>query len=190
MKILSTFDFKRKRRLLADEIDKHGAEHVHLVQKSKLFFMFQVVLPMIAVNTGLLIGLITWIMLILPLHNHTYNRVYLLLLGLLFIAIWLPVIKKYLDYHMDFLIVTPEYILNYDQEWLFHRDIVSLNMKNIKTVSVKKMGIINSLFNEGKLEILFEGDTGGKMTLEYVTQPETIRQKIQQLYSASKFNLL
>jgi hypothetical protein len=56
-----------------------------------------------------------------------------------------------------------------------------LNMRNIKTVTVRKMWLMNSLFNEGKIEILAEWDIAGRLVVEYVTNPEHTKNKIKDI---------
>jgi hypothetical protein len=75
----------------------------------------------------------------MPERNVIFNRGYRILLAVVVVSVALPLLKKYFDYHMDFLIVTPENIISYDQEGFLERNIVSLNMRNIKTVTVRKM---------------------------------------------------
>jgi len=59
-----------------------------------------------------------------------------------------------------------------------------LNVKSIKTVSAKKTGIMNSIFNEGKVEILCEGSQNGKLVVEYVANPERIKIRIDNMISS------
>lgn len=188
MKILSTFDLSQKNKLLNKEIKKHWERNAFLLQKSKIFYIMYVLFPLFGLFAAALLWLLLRIMVIAPEHNNIFNRGYLLLLAMVSVSIVLPLLKKYFDYHMDFLIITPEYIVNYNQEWFFQRDIVSLNIKNIKTVSVKKAGIFNSLFNEGSLEILCEGDDAGRLNVDYVTWPERIKNKINKILTQASVN--
>lgn len=48
------------------------------------------------------------------------------------ISLLIPIAKKYIDYTMDFLVITPDYMIKYDQKWFFQRDILTINNKSSK----------------------------------------------------------
>jgi hypothetical protein len=43
-----------------------------------------------------------------------------------------------MDYKMDFIIVTPESLMMYDQTGIFKRDVFTIGVPSIKTISLKK----------------------------------------------------
>jgi hypothetical protein len=57
------------------------------------------------------------------------------------------IIKLYLDYTMDFVIVNPIALIRYNQEGFFKRISKTFDLKDIRSTSVRKSGIIDSLFN-------------------------------------------
>ena len=81
---------------------------------------------------------------------------------------------------MDFIIVVPESIMMYDQWGVLKRDVVTINAKSIKTISVKKSWLFRSIFNNGDIIILAEWDTehNGETILRRVPNPETKRNQM------------
>ena len=112
---------------------------------------------------------------------------YFLIAFALFDLVWLfPIVGKYMDYKLDFIIVTPDVLIMYDQWWIFKRNIISTNEKSIKTISVKKSGLLYSIFNNGDIIFLTEWDTtggGGEITLRRVPKPEKRRKEIARIMS-------
>ena len=97
-----------------------------------------------------------------------------------------PIIGKYMDYKLDFIIVTPDLLIMYDQWGIFKRNIISTNEKSIKTISVKKSGLLYSIFNNGDIVFLTEWDSvsgGGEITLRRVPKPEKRRKEIARIMS-------
>jgi uncharacterized membrane protein YdbT with pleckstrin-like domain len=48
------------------------------------------------------------------------------------------ILKKIIDYYMDFAIVTPEHIVAYNQKGIFSRESRSIDVDKIKTITVNK----------------------------------------------------
>ena len=96
------------------------------------------------------------------------------------IVFFFPVIGKYLDYTMDFVIVIPNSIIMYDQGGILKRNVVTISAQSIKTISIKKSGLLYSIFDNGDIVILTEGDVAqnGEVTLRRVPRPEKRRNQI------------
>jgi len=56
-------------------------------------------------------------------------------------------LKIVIDYYMDFTIITPKDITCYNQNFLFHTSVRTLDMSKIKSVRVDKIGLLKSIFN-------------------------------------------
>lgn len=94
-------------------------------------------------------------------------------------VLFFPIIGKYIDYKMDFIIVTPESLMMYDQHGLFKRDTITLSVLNIKTISIQKDKLLYSIFNNGDIVILSEADIPfGEVKLRWVPRPEKRRNQI------------
>jgi len=49
-----------------------------------------------------------------------------------------PIVGKYIDYKMDFIIVIPNSIIMYEQEGLFKRNVSTISTQSVKTITIKK----------------------------------------------------
>ncbi|USN55297.1 MAG: hypothetical protein H6765_01510 [Candidatus Peribacteria bacterium] len=61
-----------------------------------------------------------------------------------------------LDYYLDFSIITPTQITNYNQTGFFGKSTRSLDLAKIKSVRVDQQGIMRSLWNYGSIVFLSE----------------------------------
>lgn len=87
---------------------------------------------------------------------------------------FIPALSKYIDYKMDFIIVIPSSIIMHDQSGLFKKDIITIGAKSVKSISVKKTWLLYSIFDNGDIIILTEGDIeqNGEIRLRRVPKPE------------------
>ncbi len=93
-------------------------------------------------------------------------------------------LKIIIDYYMDFTIITPKDITCYNQNFLFHTSVRALDISKIKSIRVDKIGLLKSIFNYWAIVFFAEGDQSGQMgdiTLQYITNPDKLRDKIDDL---------
>jgi hypothetical protein len=59
---------------------------------------------------------------------------------LIFLSLFLyfPIIHKYIDYKLDFVIVTPHFMMMFDQEGFFNKKVMMIQEISIRTISVEK----------------------------------------------------
>jgi len=176
MRIFSNFDTKLKREEFDSYKKKFGKENVILVSKWGLFRFLKLRFPLfffLIVSLWALLAVHTW------LDEKFYYFGVIPLVVLMLFYMGPRYLKALIDYHMDFLIVTPYKLVRYDQTGLFHRDVISINVNSIKTVSVKKKWIIYSLFDDGDIVFLSEWDvTNGEIMMKYINDPEWQKKKI------------
>ena len=94
------------------------------------------------------------------------------------------VLKYYVDYKMDFSIVTPEYLTRYNQSWFFKRDIKSSYVRNIKTITIVKNSMLYNIFNNWNLLFLSEWDRekwDWEIILHYIKNPEEKKKEITRI---------
>lgn len=137
MKIFSNFDTNRKQEAYQEAIEKFWKESVLVLNKSLLFFFSKVVFP-------LLWWTVVFVLLQFPIYfslGEFWVAKYLVTILLFFIYLFMlsPIFKYYLDYMMDFSLVTPEFLTRYNQSWMLKRDIKSSYVKNIKTITIEKI---------------------------------------------------
>lgn len=186
MWIISTFDPKFQKKTISKNIEKYWAENIIHIKKSKLFFLIKILIPSVFWTT-ILIFLLT-----ISIVNINMYWV-LITLSILFILLWLvpiiKVIKLYLDYSMDFIIVTPEALIRYNQEWFFKRISKTIDLKDVRSTSVRKAGLIDSIFNNGSLVFLSEAwereddeaMRAGEIVFRYIYHPDKVNSEVNKL---------
>ncbi|HRX64171.1 MAG TPA: hypothetical protein P5060_03655 [Candidatus Absconditabacterales bacterium] len=187
MGIISTFDPKFQRRVIQENRELYGKEDVIYIRKSKLFFVLKVLIPAIF----WMILLIFVLAVSIPNISAQWFliTVIVVFIGLRLIPIF-RIIKFYLDYKMDFIIVNPRSFLRYNQEGFFKRISKTIDLKKIRSISIRKKGLINSVFNNGTLVVLSEGgevdieekSRAGEIVFRYVYDPETVDKLINGLF--------
>lgn len=178
MKIFSNFDTQWKQEAYQEALVKFSKENVLVLGKSWLFFTLKVLFPFFG-------WLLVFIWLQFPIYlalEDFWNVKYVLtaVLFLIFFVMMIPVFKNYLDYKMDFSLVTPEYLTRYNQSWALKRDIKSSNVKNIKTITIEKNSFRYNIFDNGNLIFLSEWDrdNDGEIKLHYIQDPEAKKKEI------------
>jgi len=177
MRILSNFDTSLKSRTLKRYQSQYGEDNVILLVKSRLFGVVKFYIPIILVFL-VEAGLSYVICRVLSLSVFWF----VLFLVCCILFTFFQFSKKLIEYRMDFSIVTPMLLITYDQQWFFRRQIKTINVQNIKTISVERNGFLYSLFNNGDLIFLSEGDMdNGEVFLHYLHKPEKRRHEIAQI---------
>jgi len=83
---------------------------------------------------------------------------------------------------MDFIIVTPDYLMMYDQAWILAKKVITVNEKSIKTISVERSGFLYSVFNNWDIIVLSEGDISHwEITLKWIPKPEKRKSQIAKI---------
>ena len=178
MKIFSNFDTNRKQEAYQEAVEKFWKENVFILSKSLLFLFSKVVFPLLW-RTGVFIALQ------FPIYfslGAFWVAKYIVTGILFFVYLFMlsPIFKYYLDYMMDFSLVTPEFLTRYNQSWALKRDIKSSYVKNIKTITIEKNTLRYNIFDNGNLIFLSEWDRDNdwEIVLHYIQNPEQAKKKI------------
>lgn len=153
MGIISTFDPKFKKQLLAKSREEFGEKNVVYISKSHLFLCVKVLLPFI-LWFSVLITLITCSIIYVP-----WTWLIITLCVAIVLAFSIPgykILKYFLDYKMDFAVVTPKTFLRYNQTWFFKRSSKAIDMDHVRSVYVRKAWFFNSIFNNWSIIVLTE----------------------------------
>ena len=187
MSIISTFDPKFKKQLLTKSKEEFWAENVVFIKKSHLFLCVKVLLPFI-LWFSVLVTLITCAILYIP---WLWLRITTCVIVVcIFAAPWYKILKYFLDYEMDFAVVTPKSFLRYNQTWFFKRSSKAIDMNHIRSVYVRKAWFFNSIFNNWHIIVLTEWSAGNpkedwnnawEVEFRYVYHPEYYSDCIQRL---------
>lgn len=188
MWIISTFDPKFQKKTMGKNIERYWSENVIHITKSKLFLWLKVLIPTIFL-TLLLIVLLTFVIMYVDITRLIITLIIVVLIG------WaMPmrkILKLYLDYKMDFVIVNPISLIRYNQEWFFKRISKTIELKDIRSTSVRKAWFINSIFNNGELVFLSEGweldyeesRRAGEVVFRFVYHPDKVNSEVNKLLS-------
>jgi hypothetical protein len=188
VKIFSSFDTSLYTNLFLQKQKEFGVENVIGIRMWYAFWVFDIFPRLLFfVVTLAVIRSIDWrikniyeiipqiIILILQISTTLF----------LIVEYGVPLLTLYLDYKMDFAIVCPSELINYNQSNLFARSSKTIKANTIKTISLDKSGFIKSIFNYGTLTFLSEWDEENKWELDiyYVYKPEQVKNEASRILS-------
>jgi len=181
MALFSTFDLWLKQERYDYFVNKFGVDKVLLIDRTFLFAIIHVILP--AIFYFVLIWVTLWVSSLISasaIDSFLYI-VWVPLSIIMFLIMIYRVGKVYLDYVLDFTIVTPEELISYNQTGILKRRIRTLQTEKIKTATVDKAWFWFSVFNIGNLEFFAEWDQvgwSGEINLTWVKRPEDVKAKV------------
>ncbi len=122
-----------------------------------LYFFFQNTFPSLFLNT------ITYPLL-------------MLLASVYYLTVWLVAFTAFIDYYLDFWIVTNDRIINVEQR-LFSRTISELDLFKIQDVTGQSKGFLETMFDYGNVYVQTAGATE-RFNFEEVPSPREVASKI------------
>lgn len=176
MRIFSNFDTRLRQKTFDEYKENYGPDNVLCFWRSILYRIYKVVSPLTVIILFATFGLIffyQWL-------NGNYFTYIIIAFVIICTVFFFPIIWKYLDYKMDFVIVIPDSMILYDQWGIFRRNVVTISAQSIKTISIQKSGLLYSIFDNGDIIILTEWDAehNGESILRRVPKPEKRRNQI------------
>ncbi len=178
MKILSNFDSTYASSLYKENVALFGEEHVSLVRKSRLIRYATVFSPVAMLFAFLILGIYVIYMYVSDLP--VIIRLFRCIMALWIFFLGKKLVGKYIDYTMDFLIVTPKEVMKFDQKGIFNRIAEKIAADKIKTITVKKEWFWASFFNVGSIIFLAEGQSEtGDIIMDYVDAVESVEKTIK-----------
>jgi len=170
MKIFSSFDTDFKKNALSDYKNRHGDDKVHLLEKSHFFLIKHIIFPFFGI---IISALFAWYIASTYLQASTTITSIIIITTLILWIIYAALLKHYIDYKMDYCIITPDEIILTEQSWLFNRWIRTLDAAKVKSISVQKKSMLHSLFNNGDIVFMSDGDDIlWEIILNYIHNPE------------------
>ncbi len=178
MRIFSNFDTNNRNRCLEEYSNQYGKENVLCFWRSRLYWFIRIFFPLLFV-----LLLSAWILLLLYyIFDGEYMLFFVLAIFVLSLFFILPILNRWIDYKMDFIIVTPDSFILYDQGWILSKKVVTVNEKSIKTISVDRPGLLYSIFNNGDITVLSEWDEdNGEIVLKWIPKPEKRKDEITKI---------
>ena len=102
-----------------------------------------------------------------------------LLASAYFLTIWMVFFLVFLDYYLDFWIVTNDRIIDVSQHF-FSRTISELDLYKIQDVTVEMHGFLATMFNYGTVYIQTAG-ARQRFVFENIPEPRIVAKKIMEL---------
>lgn len=160
VKILSNFDTRLHHDLMKECCERYGEENVIFVRRDYIYFVFNVIIPIII---WLILAIVLLVLMYVTVTGHGSGAVAMRWIGwgtfgLTLLVLIYKVVFSMMDYYLDFTIITPKQISDYNQTGFFSRSIRTLDMYKIKSTRVDQHGIFRSIWNYGSIVFLSEGD--------------------------------
>jgi len=189
VRIFSSFDTELDEKLVSKAIQEYGKNHVCFVRRDPIYLLIKIVTPlslwMIFVWATIIVAYWTNFWDFLQNFMHRVARI-LIVLSWLRLSVYAT--TKFIDYYMDFTIITPKNISTFDQTWIFDRATRTLDIEKIKSISVNKKGISRSLFNYWSIIFFAEWDASlGDITLNYINNPAALEKRIVNVINSNKY---
>lgn len=177
MKIFSNFDTNLEQKLCEEYGQIFGHDNVVVLHKTKWYLYNHVRFPYVwFLLFALIVTNIVYGWLFLPDTFVVPVVVEWLLWAVVAIYFLHTVIhsfKHYVNYKMDFLVVTPKEVIKYDQEGVWQRSVEKLSTKHVKSVTISKDGFFASFLDIWSIYFLAEGeDVRGMLSIEHVDAVE------------------
>lgn len=183
VQIFSNFDTRFDDVAFEKAKREFGKWKVCFVRRDKIYVVFKILIP-------IFLRLI-WSMLFLALGYWTdlIELLWAWFWVFIWLCIWLSgavlswiMTNKFIDYYMDFTIITPKRITSYDQTWIFTRAERVLDISKIKSVRVLKTWVFHSIFNYWSIVFFSEwDDKNWDITLNYITDPNKLSARVWQI---------
>lgn len=184
MKFLANFDTNLEYEIVSKYNKLYGKENVLCIHRAKIFWLIHCVLPTIWIVAFIAFFLVIWNISTWDTSLDFLKSIiaFIMIVGVLFT--WgRKVLKRYFDYKMDFCIVTPQEVVNYNQTWFLWRTSRTIDADKIKTVSANPNWFIKAIFNFGDLTFLSEWDQSGwwDISLNFVHDVNITKNKVREL---------
>ncbi len=191
MKILSNFDTKKREKLQLEKIMQYGEECVIVIQHSSYYWYFRGCTSFIALS---IIFLSFWF--IISIY-FPHIILYTVLVFLYILLLWFFVVKIYITYFMDFILVTPDSVYTHEQKWILFNTFKEIPTMNIRSVEVMKNSILwnicwygdISLSSDIENTLQWKQDSAGVIYFSYVDDAYKISKKIMAVWHHDTNNI-
>lgn len=153
-----------------EQIISRVRRHWFVMVRSTLGTVFLAVLPLV------LWTFVEDVSFLKTLTLHT-KEITLFLYVIFLIFLWMFYFLEWTDYYLDVWIITNKRVIDVEQKGLFRREIISLRYDRIQDVTVITNGIIQTMFDFGKIHLQTAGEHR-KIILKDAPQPELVKQMI------------
>lgn len=184
MKIFSNFDTRLEYKIWQEYGEIFGKDKVMILHKTRRYLYYHVWLPIaICLGVGMIFSYLIYDLGANILSDFPFLK--WVMRGFLCIYLLYTLhhaLAYYMNYKMDFMVVTPKEIMKYDQEGVLQRSVEKLNTKHIKSVTISKDGFFASFFDIGDIYFLAEGeDARGTLVIQFVDAVESKERSIRHI---------
>ncbi len=185
MQIFSNFDTKLADKMYQKYSESYWSENVLIVFKNNVFLAIYVIIPLILYL--LFISGVAWLFFIVDFWapQLNYYKWVVFTIGVIIVTLivgW-KLLKRFIDYEMDFAIITPEEVVFYEQDGILSREGITLNSSKLRSITVEKDWLLRSIFNFGNLLFLAEGyhEDGWDIRFVYLDDPDNKKYKAREI---------
>lgn len=185
MKIFSNFDTKLPLLTYQKALHEYGADKVLFVRRHRIYLLLYVTLPSIAIGCVVIASFFVWQMFA---SLYIANIIFTVLFGLLSLMALFRIIINYVNYLLDFTVITPRLITSYNQTGIFKRQARTIDTDKIKAITVSGKSIWQSVFNYGSVVFLSEGDDDdyGDIVLHFLKNPNALKDEVIRVIELAK----
>lgn len=180
--LLGSFNPDHKQQEVQKYQKKYGKDNIHLITRSKLFLTMKILIPLtfyIIIYIGIIVAI--WYV----YDGDPTTIAYSAIIGLLFVCVLFMIVhlKRLIDYLMDFIVVTPSKVISFNQKGIRKRSNMTIEANKIKSISIMYRNRLFSIFNNGDIKFLSEGDAnnGWEIQAFYVSNPQKTKDIIYKI---------
>lgn len=189
MKIFNDFDTEGKQKEHKYVSDKFGAENIMLIERSLAYWVMKWIVPAVVVFT--ICTFFSYIAFLLKAEYEIISWILIWIIVVFTLSFITNIIHIYLDYKLDYAIVTQRWIYTYKQIWFFNSKNKELPANKIRSIESQRFWILWNIFWYWTIIIvtdwsMTEKDENGshiwgKTKITYVNKPKKITKKIMEL---------
>lgn len=178
MKLFSNFDTWLCEVQYSQACEEYGTDKALFIRRDRFYLILKVYQP-----------IIRWVIWSIVLLVTAYRYAWPISVAIAWIivaVVWIPLcyfaFDKRVDWWMDYTIITPRQVIQYDQTWLLSRSTRTLDLAKVKSINIKKNGLITSIFNLWDIVFFSEWDDAyGDIRLNYIKKPIALKQAITKI---------
>lgn len=116
----------------------------------------------------------------LILENYIWRPVFILGASAYYLSCWLFLFSAFLDYYLDFWVVTNDRLMNVEQQGAFARTISELDLYKIQDATSEVKGILATLFGYGTIYVETAAEKE-RFELKQIPNPNEVRKLIMDM---------
>lgn len=178
--MFSTFDISLEKKELRKYGEKFWYENVLLIKRDKIYKIMYIMIPAFFFTVW---AIVFFALGILNDVNYSFYWYFKLTIFLVWLFIFLNVlVRKYLNYKLDFTIISPAEVIQYNQQWFFSRPVKTISTDRIKNLNIRKEWFLQSFLDYGTIELLSDWNQNMvDLYMTHVKNPENIKVRIRNI---------